>query len=313
LLRRAIAINEKALGADHMASADSVYQLAVLLQAEGRYDEAEVLLRQLQIFNDKHFGPDDLTTVAFAARLAEMLLTQGHYAEAEALYRRVLEVREKKMGPENPMTAVSVNDLGGVLDSEGHYADAEVFYRRALAIYEKAYPADHPAIAIASVNLASLLDRHGPPPQNEKWANAVGNYRLACAARTNFTRARTLSGDAAPTAHAADAFCWVKFCVALAKWSAQGGGSAAGDRPSALMLESFIAGQRSVQSAAGEAMAHAGALAAANSAGMASQAEAYEAALVSREKLDAQFTQSENGDAGAGAENRAMLAKARTA
>jgi hypothetical protein len=46
---------------------------------------------------------------------------------------------------------------------------------------------------------------------------------------------------------------------------------------------------------------------------MGSEADTYEAALLSREKLDAQYTQSENNDADAGAEKRAMLAKSRTA
>jgi len=306
--RRALAIYEKAYPADHPAIAIASVNLASLLDRHGPapHSDVEPLLRRALAIEEKSFGPEHPYTATTLAVLAAVLQGQGRLTEAEPLFRRALAIREKKLGAENSATADSAYSLASNLADQHRYAEADPLFTRALTVAEKRLGADNDGVATVRQSLAQS------EANQQKWADAVGNYRLACAARTNFTRARTLSGEAAPSARADDAFCWVKFCVALAKWSAQGGGPAAGDRPAALMLESFIAGQRTLQSAAGEAMAHSGALAAANSAGMAAQAQDYEAALVSREKLDAQFTQSENGDADAGAEKRAMLAKART-
>ena len=58
LYRRALAINEKALGPDHLDVARSLNNLAGLLKAKGNYAAAEPLYRRALAIAEKALGPD---------------------------------------------------------------------------------------------------------------------------------------------------------------------------------------------------------------------------------------------------------------
>ena len=58
LFRRALAINEKALGPDHPAVATDLNNLALLLQNKGDYAGAEPLFRRALAIREKALGPN---------------------------------------------------------------------------------------------------------------------------------------------------------------------------------------------------------------------------------------------------------------
>ena len=175
LFRRALAIDEKALGKDHPDVASSLNNLALLLYSQGKYGEAEPLYRRALAIREKALGPDHPDVAQSLNNLAGLLYSQGKYGEAEPLYRRALAIYEKADGSYHPDVATSLNNLAELLRAEGKYADAEPLFRRALAIDEKALGKDHPDVAIDLNNFALLLYSQG------KYGEAEPLFRRALA------------------------------------------------------------------------------------------------------------------------------------
>ncbi|MCB1823824.1 MAG: CHAT domain-containing protein, partial [Candidatus Competibacteraceae bacterium] len=73
-------------------------------RAQGRYGEAEPLLRQALAAREKVLGPEHPDTLSSVNDLAGLYQAQGRYGEAEPLYQRALAAREKVLGPEHPDT-----------------------------------------------------------------------------------------------------------------------------------------------------------------------------------------------------------------
>jgi len=62
LFKRALAIDERALGPEHADVAVSLNNLAVLYQNEGRYADAEPIYKRTLAILEKTLGPDDPTS-----------------------------------------------------------------------------------------------------------------------------------------------------------------------------------------------------------------------------------------------------------
>ena len=147
--------------------------LASVLQATGRYAEAEPLHRQALEIRRKALGeahPDYATSLH---NLAGVLQATGKYAEAESLYRQALEICRKALGEVHPDYAMDLNNLASVLQATGRYAEAEPLHRQALGIRRKALGEAHPDYAMDLNNLASLQKATG------KYTEAEPLYRQA--------------------------------------------------------------------------------------------------------------------------------------
>ncbi|MCX7003949.1 MAG: tetratricopeptide repeat protein, partial [bacterium] len=119
LYKRALAIDEKAVGPDHPAVATDLNNLAVLYYSQGQYAAAEPLLRRALAIRDKVLGPDHPDVAANVNNLAALYKAQGQYAAAEPLYKRALAIREKALGQDHPYVAQSLNNLAALYYYEG--------------------------------------------------------------------------------------------------------------------------------------------------------------------------------------------------
>jgi tetratricopeptide (TPR) repeat protein len=111
----------------------SVSNLALVLRAQGKYDEAEKPNRRALEGSEKELGklhPDTLTSVG---NPASVLQDQGKYDEAERLNRRALEGREKELGEQHPDTLTSVYCLAYLLQKQRRYEGASELSTRELA------------------------------------------------------------------------------------------------------------------------------------------------------------------------------------
>ena len=63
-MRRAVAIDEKSLGADHSIVACSLNHLGAILRSTNRFTEAEPLYRRALAILEKNFGPDNFNVAA---------------------------------------------------------------------------------------------------------------------------------------------------------------------------------------------------------------------------------------------------------
>ncbi|MEN3330879.1 MAG: hypothetical protein V7641_244 [Blastocatellia bacterium] len=126
---------ENTLGPDHPEVATSINDLAVIDAAQGKYAEAEPLLKQsLAILEKVVDQPDDRYLVDPIMNLAECYNAQGKYDEAEALYNRASEIRKKRSPDNPPDLAESLNNLAWLYYEQGKYVQAESLFNKALAM-----------------------------------------------------------------------------------------------------------------------------------------------------------------------------------
>jgi tetratricopeptide (TPR) repeat protein len=156
LYRRALAIDEKALGPEHPDVAISLNNLASLSKDKGDYAGAEPLLRRALAIDEKALGPEHPNVAAGLNNLGLLLGRTGDYAGAEPLLRRALAIDEKALGPEHPDVAIDLSNLVSLLQGKGDYAGAEPLLRRALAIQERRLGLDNPTTIKIRNNLEAL-------------------------------------------------------------------------------------------------------------------------------------------------------------
>jgi tetratricopeptide (TPR) repeat protein len=157
LYRRSIEIAEKVLSKDHPNIATGYSNLAILLQNQGKYDQAESLQRRaLEISERNHHNLGRAYH-----NLASVLHEQRKYDQAGPLYRKAIEIDERTLGKDDPFVAVDYQNLASLLKDQGKGEQAEPLYRRAIEIYEKVLGKDHPIVAAGYKSLADLLRDHG--------------------------------------------------------------------------------------------------------------------------------------------------------
>jgi CHAT domain-containing protein/Tfp pilus assembly protein PilF len=167
LCRRALALLEESLGAEHPKVATALDDLGVALSALDRLDEAEPLFRRALAIDENKLGREHLDVVPVLNNLASLLQKTYRLDEAELLFRRALAIYEKRLGPTNPAVAVALSNLAMLLQSTNRLVEAEPLYRRALAIDEKRSGATHPIVATRLALLAGFLKATNRPAEAE--------------------------------------------------------------------------------------------------------------------------------------------------
>ncbi len=161
LLRRALAIRESVLGAEHQDVAESLNDLSLLLMDQGKFGEAGPLLdRALEIrrrvFGDEH--PEVAETVNNVGLIHQ---NQGDYDAAESHLRHGLELNRRIFGTEHRYVALSLNNLATALAQKGDYRAGEAALREVLEIQHKTHGNTHPEIARTLGNLGQVLRARG--------------------------------------------------------------------------------------------------------------------------------------------------------
>ena len=153
---RALAINEKVLGAEHPDTAQSLSNLGGVLWSQGDLAGARPYFERALAIREKVLGAEHPDTAQSLNNLGFLLQSQGDLAGARPYYEWALAIREKVLGAEHPDTARSLNNLGFLLKSQGDLAGARPYYERALAIFEARLGPEHPSTKIVRGNLEAL-------------------------------------------------------------------------------------------------------------------------------------------------------------
>jgi CHAT domain-containing protein/Tfp pilus assembly protein PilF len=169
--------------------ANTLLQQGIQATKQGRYTEAEPLLRGALAGRESAYGADRPEVSYAVFNLGWLYRLEGRYSEAEPLVRRALSIQEKSLGAENPTVAVTLVEVGYIYQLQGRYADAEPLYRRALAIQTKALPPNDPATAFTLNDLGYLYRVTG------RYAEAEPLYKQALAMRE-----KASGSDSAPVA-----------------------------------------------------------------------------------------------------------------
>jgi len=108
---RALKIDEASFGPDHPKVAIRLNNLAQLLKATNRLDQAEPLMRRALKIDESSFGPDHPDVAIDLSNLAGLLADTNRLDQAEPLMRRALKIFEDSLGRDHPNTQTVRNNL----------------------------------------------------------------------------------------------------------------------------------------------------------------------------------------------------------
>jgi eukaryotic-like serine/threonine-protein kinase len=171
LQERALETRRKVLGPEHKDTLNSMDDMGVLLQYQGKLTEAESYLRQTLEIRRRLLGRDNLETLDSMDSLGMLLFAQGKLAEAEPLIRETLEKRRRIQGEEHTNTLTSIESLGVVLRSQGKFAEAEAYLREAMDKKRRVFGEEGPETLVAIGDMSLLLWEQG------RLAEAEAYYR----------------------------------------------------------------------------------------------------------------------------------------
>ena len=101
LKERALAIREKVLG-PHPDTAESMNNLAVLLQKQGNLATARPLFERVLAIENKVRDPEHPYMARILNNLGNLLRLEGRLSEAQPFHERALAIREKILGQSIP-------------------------------------------------------------------------------------------------------------------------------------------------------------------------------------------------------------------
>ena len=205
LFERALAIRETALGREDPKTAESLNNLAIVLEGLGLLAEARPLFERALEIRQKVLGPESPDTANSLNNLAHLQQAQGDLSGARPLFERALAIRQNVLGAKHPYTATSLNNLGHLLRAQGDFPGAQPLFERALAVDENVLGSEHPHTSSDLNNLALVLQDQGDlvaaRPLFER-ALAINNKVLGpehprtTMVRGNLARVMLASGDA---------------------------------------------------------------------------------------------------------------------
>jgi len=144
VLNQGLAINEKAYGKEHLATAACYNNIGAVMKAMGdNFYALEMLTQGLATF-EKVYGKEHPATATAYTNIGSVLQAMGNNVGALEMYNQGLAIREKVYGKDHPDTAESYNNIGLLMQAMGKNVDALEMLNRGLAKNEKVYtPVSH--------------------------------------------------------------------------------------------------------------------------------------------------------------------------
>jgi tetratricopeptide (TPR) repeat protein/predicted Ser/Thr protein kinase len=160
LQREALALR-KQRGNDPSAIANSLANLAGVIQKRRRFEEAEALQREALLQLRRLPTEGGFNVFIALNNLASLLRSQGKLTEAKELLEQARDCGIRLAGPEHPRISAVLGNLGAVLEEQGNLSEAENLHRQALSITRKSRGDRHPSVAGALHNVALVLQKRG--------------------------------------------------------------------------------------------------------------------------------------------------------
>ncbi len=158
---QAVVLGEHQPGLDCSTLIFRLMRQAELSWRQGKYEEAERLLRRAQALAEQHLGPAHPRTAEILNDLALLYCSLEKYGQAELLYQQALDVQEQQLGPRAIETLNTVNNLSLLYWKQGKYEQADPLLQRALHIREQQLGSTHPHTIQSLSNLATLYREQG--------------------------------------------------------------------------------------------------------------------------------------------------------
>ena len=159
LYKRAIAIQEAALGPDHGDVANGLENLGRLYFEMGRYDEAGQIFRRAYTVAQKAYPTQRHVWTTHLKNIADVHRVQGRPNEAEPLLERAIAIWQEEYGDESPLLALPLAELAELYYSEKRLPEAEILLLRAVELHAAHFNQNHPNFARMLFTLASVQER----------------------------------------------------------------------------------------------------------------------------------------------------------
>ena len=131
--------------------------LAFILSQQGKYDESELIYKQILSYQTLHYGPEHEETLCTLWNLALTYRKRSDFVNAEARYLELLGTQEMILGKDHPRTLDSVMQLAWVLQQQEKYTEAEERYRSLLETRNKCLGSEHPVTLMVMDYFAMVL------------------------------------------------------------------------------------------------------------------------------------------------------------
>lgn len=157
VLSRALTLRESAR-AKPVEVAHNLARIGLMQRAQGRLDEAEVILKRCVAVADAELGVRSEGAARCRNMLGLVYMDRGRYSEARDMLMNALAVREKVLPADHPDLELTLNLVGTLYLLLGDARRAENYYLRSVAIAEKTYGMCHPVYASTLHFLANAYD-----------------------------------------------------------------------------------------------------------------------------------------------------------
>lgn len=153
--RKALDIGETTLGPNHRETLSFLSTLGSILNAEGRFSEAQPMLeRAKQIATSDELT--DATRLLILQDLTVCYYDQGKIEQAEIVAKDALRISETN-SPQRMLLTVSLCNLAAIYSKQGKHDAAEPLIARAISILENTLGPDHPKLTSALNQYANIL------------------------------------------------------------------------------------------------------------------------------------------------------------
>lgn len=137
MFKRALAVDEQALGDDHPQTAFAELRLGALYDAIGEYTKAEALFEKAMATNERILGSNHPILVVCLMNLALVHENRQDYGKALPELQRALAIAEQQLDSDDFLQAAVVNNLGDLYRSSRQYEQAEPLVERTIQMLEK--------------------------------------------------------------------------------------------------------------------------------------------------------------------------------
>jgi tetratricopeptide (TPR) repeat protein len=156
------------------------HHLNLVLQRQGKLDEAERMLQLTLTSEEEALGPNHKLTLETLSDLGQLYSTQGKLDEAEQMLERALSGKEEALGSDHTSTLGTVLGVGALYIKQGKLDKAEQLHLRSLTSCEKAVGPDHRLTLGTLNNLGNIYGAQGRLDESEQmYKRAVTGFEKA--------------------------------------------------------------------------------------------------------------------------------------
>ncbi|XCN73930.1 MAG: tetratricopeptide repeat protein [Candidatus Electrothrix aestuarii] len=165
--KKAIASLTKLAGKDHPEMGICWYQVGLLKESQGLYEEAEEPYKKALTIMGK--AGDDITLAGILDKLARLHMELEGEPDAIPLFERLLKIKKNSPAPDLAGIIIICNNIGEAYRICGKYEESEKYYKQALIVTQKLRGKAHPAVGSIYQELAKLCERQRKPDEVKKY------------------------------------------------------------------------------------------------------------------------------------------------